>query len=138
MNINGHKFIIEDIFDTPATVPDCIVVGKNKLGTGHGEAKFYISSKEKMRNFYGGEGFKAKCFLLKDDLIAYMNAIQSEYFHPTQNYRGRDELANLWRSRIAKIEQLKEVIEFNIQDQVQIKGPRGYVNSTDDGYKKQF
>lgn len=134
MDINGEKFTIKDIFDTPATVPDCIVVSKNKLGTGHGEAKFYIASKEKMRGFYGGEGFNAKCFVLKKDLLDYMNAMRSEYFHPTQSYKGKEELAKLWKTRMEKVEQLKEVVEFSIQDQVQIEGSRGYVNSSDDGY----
>ncbi len=134
MDINGQKFIIKDTFDTPATVPDCIVVSKNKLGSGHGEAKFYIASKDKMRDFYGGKGFNAKCFILKKDLISYMNAMQSEYLNPTQNYRGRDEFADLWRIRMEKIKHLNDVIEFNIHDQVQIEGPRGYVNSSDEGY----
>lgn len=134
IEINGNKFTIKDIFDTPSTVPDCIVVGKNKLGKGHGEAKFYIASKDRMREFYGGTGFNAKCFILKKDLIAYMNAMQSEYFCPTQNYKGKDELSVLWKTRMKKVEQLDDVIEFNIQDQVQIVGSRGYVNSTDDGY----
>lgn len=134
MEINGNKFTIKDVFDTPATVPDCIVVGKNKLGKGHGEAKFYIASKDRMRDFYGGAGFNAKCFILKKDLIAYMNAMQSEYFNPTQNYKGKDEFSDLWKTRMKKVEHLNDVIEFNIQDQVQIAGARGYVNSTDDGY----
>ena len=134
MEINGQKFNLIDTFDTPATIPDCIVVNKNKLGTGHGEAKFYITSKEKMRAFYGGAGFKARCFILKSDLVAYMNAIKEEYLHPTQNYRGKDELPELWRSRLQKIETLDDIIEFDIRDQEQIEGPRGYVNSSDDGY----
>lgn len=134
MDICGQKFTIKDTFDTPSTVPDCIVVSKNKLGSGHGEAKFYIASKDKMRNFYGGKGFIAKCFVLKKDLISYMNAIQPEYFHPSQKYRGVAELSALWNERMEKVKRLKDVIEFNIQDQVQIEGPRGYVNSSDEGY----
>ena len=51
------------------TVPDCFVVGSNKLGQGHGEAKFYITSKKEMYDFYGVPGFRAKCFMLKTDLI---------------------------------------------------------------------
>lgn len=84
--------------------------------------------------FYGGEGFNAKCFILKKDLKAYINAIKTEYMNPTQDYRGKDELADLWESRMQKVEQLQEVIEFSIHDQTQIEGPRGYVNSNDEGY----
>ncbi|HIX26759.1 MAG TPA: HNH endonuclease [Candidatus Barnesiella excrementigallinarum] len=135
MNICGQKFQVEDVFDSPITVPDCIVVPKNKLGTGNGEAKLYIASKDRMRSFYGGEGFRAKCFILKEDLISYMRIMKSEYFHPTQNYRGKDDFENLWRERMKKIEGLHDIIEFYIQDQTQIEGVRGYVNSTDQGYK---
>lgn len=54
--------------------------------------------------------------------------------NPTQDYRGKDELADLWQSRMQKVEQLQEVIEFSIHDQTQIEGSRGYVNSNDEGY----
>lgn len=135
MEINGQKFTIKDTFDTPVTVPDCLVYADNKLGIGHGEAKLYITSKDRMREFYGGEGFSAKCLILKKDLISYMQAMKTEYLHPSQNYRSKDEFASLWKERMKKIEGLNEVIEFNIQDQTQISGPRGYVNSKDEGYE---
>lgn len=117
------------------TVPDCIVTRTNKLGHGHGESKFYIASKDEMRDFYGGEKFRAKCFMLKTDLLAYMQAIKNEYFEPSQNYSQKDRFPTLWAERLAMIEQLDEVIFFDIADQYQIAGPRGYINSTDDGYQ---
>lgn len=49
-----------DVFPSMMTVPDCWVVQKNKLGEGHGEKKFYISSKDAMHDFYGGVGFYYK------------------------------------------------------------------------------
>ena len=55
MKINGENLPTLAVFHTMMTVPDCVVVGSNKLGQGHGEAKFYISSKTEMYNFYGGE-----------------------------------------------------------------------------------
>lgn len=135
MNINGEQLNYVDTFDTYMTVPDCIVAAKNKLGGGHGEAKFYIASKDTMREFYGGEGFCAKCFILKSDLINYMIAIKSEYLHPSQNYRGKNEMAALWSARMDKVQMLDDVIMFDIYDQTQINGPRGYVNSNDFGYQ---
>lgn len=135
MKINGEEFTYLDTFGTYMTVPDCIVAPKNKLGGGHGEAKFYVSSKDSMREFYGGEGFCAKCFILKNDLIDYMIAIKSEYLNPTQNYRGKDEMSSLWSKRMEKIQKLDDVILFDIYDQNQIGGPRGYVNSNDLGYQ---
>lgn len=135
MEIDGQKFTIQDIFDTNVTVPDCIVMPDNKLGIGHGESKLYITSKDKMREFYGGKGFNAKCFMLKQDLESYMQAMKTEYMKPSQDYRGKDEMATLWKERMKKIATLPNVIEFNINDQTQIAGHRGYVNSKDDGYE---
>ena len=135
MIILGEKFSVKGTFDNFMTVPDCIVTNTNKLGNGHGEAKFYISSKESMRNFYGGTGFIAKCFLLKADLISYMNAVKFEYYRPSQNYRGKDDLPSLWEKRMNMVQGLDDVIMFDIYDQIQIQGPRGYVNSNDVGYQ---
>lgn len=135
MEINGEKFKVKEIFDSFLTVPDCWVKNPNKLGAGNGEAKLYISSKEVMRSFYGSAGFSAKCFLLKSDLIDYMNAIKVEYFNPSFSYRASKSLSALWSERMNKIQMLDEVIMFQINDQAQIAGDRGYVNSNDFGYQ---
>lgn len=135
MIINGEKLKTLSVFQTMMTVPDCIVTGTNKLGHGHGEAKLYIASKDEMRAFYGGEKFKAKCFLLKSDLLAYMQAIKNEYYEPSQDYAKKENFPVLWTERLAMIEQLEDVIFFEIEDQYQIVGPRGYINSTDAGYQ---
>lgn len=135
MKIDGVNFNFVDTFNTPIFVPDCFVMGASKLGTGHGEAKLYIGSKEVMYPFFGNKGFVAHCFLLKSDLISYMNALHAEYLHPSQTYRGADEMPELWHIRVKAIEALPEVIEFNVYAQDQIEGPRGYVNSKDFGYQ---
>lgn len=124
-----------DVFPSMMTVPDCMVVQKNKLGGGHGEAKLYIASKGTMRDFYGGEGFVARCFLLKSDLIAYMMAIKNEYLEPSQNYAGKENFPQLWTERMRMIQGLDDAVYFDIADQTQIEGPRGYINSDDFGYK---
>ncbi len=135
MKINGEELKTIAVFPKMMTVPDCIVVKSNKLGTGHGEAKFYVSSKDEMYGFYGGEKFTAKCFMLKKDLIAYLTAIKNEYLTPSQEYFGKDNLPSLWQERMNMVAKLDDVIFFNIEDQYQIKGTRGYINSVDDNYK---
>ncbi len=135
MIINGEKLKTLSVFQTMMTVPDCMVTGTNKLGHGHGEAKLYIASKDEMRAFYGGEKFKAKCFLLKSDLLAYMQAIKNEYYEPSQDYARKENFSVLWAERLAMIEQLDDVIFFDIEDQHQIAGSRGYINSRDAGYQ---
>lgn len=76
MIVNGEKLKTAAVFRTMMNVPDCFVINTNKLGHGHGESKLYIASRDEMCAFYGGEKFKAKCFMLKADLLAYMQAIK--------------------------------------------------------------
>ena len=134
MDILGEKYTVREPFDRDMFVPDCWVKGKNKIGGGHGEGKLYIGSKDQMRGFYGKEGFVAPCFILKSDLVKYMQAIKPEYMTPTQEYIGKDSLKDLWDKRMEKIAQLDDFIPFEIYDQDQIAGPRGYVNSDDKAY----
>lgn len=135
MKINGENYPTLAVFPSMMTVPDCIVTSSNKLGTGHGEAKFYIGSKDKLTDFYGAENYKAQCFMLKRDLIAYMNAIKNEYDNPSQDYAKKNELPQLWKERYDIIMNLNDVIMFSVSFQSQITGSRGYMNSTDDAYK---
>lgn len=135
MKIDGQNFTFVDTLNSTITVPDCFVKSGSKLGAGNGEAKLYIAPKSVMHQFFGPTGFRAKCFVLKSDLIAYMNALHSEYLHPSQPYRAARNMPNLWRERILRIEAFPEVIEFTIFSQDQINGERGYVKSKDAGYQ---
>lgn len=134
MRILGKEYRIIDTFDKILTVPDCFVLGKNKLGKGHGEKKFYFSNKDVMRAFYGDEGFSVKCFILKEDLIHYLQQLKDEYLHPSQEYIGKAEFPELWEKRIEMVKGLDDILYFTVTDQVQIEGPRGYVNSKDENY----
>lgn len=134
MKIEGNNFEFVDTIQTPIAVPDCWVKGPNKLGGGHGEKKLYISSKEKMREFFGSEGFSVRCFMLRSDLLKYLEAIKGDYLNPSQDYYGKEKLPSLWGERLRKVQTLPEIIEFNIDDQAQIGGPRGYVNSDDEAF----
>lgn len=135
MIVNGERLKTIAVFKNMMTVPDCVVVRSNKIGKGNGEAKFYIASKDDMYEFYGAEKFQASCFMLKKDLIAYMNAIRQEYMEPSQNYSKKEEMPLLWYERMKLVNELPDVINFIIYDQNQIAGIRGYINSSDKGYQ---
>lgn len=135
MILEGENFKFIDTIETPITVADSWVKPKNKLGDGNGEAKLYVSNRDKMEDFFGGYDFEASCFLLRRDLQAYMNAIKEEYFNPSQEYRGKDEMHLLWKRRMDKINNLPDFIPFSVNEQTQISGVRGYVNSSDDAYQ---
>ena len=135
MKIAGQNFNFVDTLNSSITVPDCFVKRGSKIGTGNGEAKLYIGPKEVMYPFFGNEGFHVKCFLLKSDIISYMNALHSEYIHPSQPYRAAEQMSQLWSERMNTIDALPNVIEFTVHSQDQIIGNRGYVNSNDFGYQ---
>lgn len=133
MIIDGKEFLFQDV-SRVLTVPDCNVLGPNKLGTGNGEAKFYFGSKDEMNSFFLGED-TFDCFFLKSDLLQYMQVAQKEYCFPTQDYAGKSQMPKLWAERVQMISQLPEIIEFTVMNQTQIEGPRGYLNSKDAAYK---
>ena len=135
MLINSKNFIQIDTKEK-ITIADSFVVRSNKLGSGNGEGKLYIGNEgEVLRNFYGPKGFKIKCFLLKQDLLKFLNDLKAEYIFPQLPYKKKENLPSLFSSRSNKIQSLPEVLEFSIDEQVQIQGPRVYINSKDKNYQ---
>ena len=133
MKVDNINYKIIDTFDNIITIPDCFVNKNNKIGKGHGESKLYISSKSNMIDFFGGNDFSAKCFIKKQDLMLYLNTLKNEYYKPSQNYFRKDLFVDLWKERMKYVESLDDIIYFNVNDQFQITGKRGYVNSNDEG-----
>jgi predicted restriction endonuclease len=118
------------------TIADSFVVRQNKIGQGNGEAKLYVGQNtETVRDFFGNNGFSIKCFLLKKDLLKYLEETKVEYLHPEQPYVNKEILPDMWMKRKEYILSLPDVIEFEIEEQTQIGGPRIYVKSTDKAYK---
>lgn len=118
------------------TIADSFVVRQNKIGGGNGEAKLYVGNENiEVRNFFGNPGFVIRCFLLKKDLLQYLEETKTEYLKPEQPYVNKELLPLLWNERKKKIEEFPDVIEFEVSEQIQIAGPRVYVNSTAPAYK---
>ena len=67
--------------------------------------------------------------------MTYLLSTQKEYLHPSQEYAGKDRMATLWKERFEEVSKLPEIIEFTVEIQSQIVGPRGYLNSRDYAYK---
>jgi putative restriction endonuclease len=135
INIGNRDFKVIDAKEK-ITIADSFVVRQNKIGGGNGEAKLYVGNDNpEVRNFFGNTGFTIPCYLLKKDLLQYLEETKTEYLKPEQPYVNRELLPNLWNERKKKIEALPDVIEFEVKEQTQIAGPRVYVNSTDQAYK---
>lgn len=133
--ISGTKYNVIDAKEK-ITIADSFVLTANKIGTAHGEGKLYVGNQnDETTEFFGQRGFTNNCFLLRKDLIEYLNDCKSEYKNPEQPYQKPNDLPALWDVRKAKIEALNEVLPFTIYDQIQIAGPRVYVNTPDENYK---
>lgn len=129
INILNKEYEVVDAKEK-VTIADSFVVRQNKIGGGNGEAKLYVGNEgEELRNFFGNNGFEIKCFLLKKDLLSYMEENKTEYKKPEQPYINKEDLPRLWDERMEKINNLPEILEFTIKEQTQIAGPRVYVNS---------
>ena len=135
IDILQEKFNIIDAKEK-ITIADSFVVRQNKIGTGNGEAKLYIGNDSaELRDFFGRPVFLIDCFLLKKDLLKYLDETQPEYSNPEQPYINKNALPSLWRSRKEKIKELPDKITFQVIEQTQIEGPRIYVKSEDVAYK---
>lgn len=134
ININEINY---EIIDTKEkmTVADSFVMRSNKIGGGNGEAKFYVGNDSpETRLFFGNEGFDIKCFILKKDLLQYLKDSETEYKNPEQPYRNREIMPQLWQERVEELNQLDDILLFNLKEQTQIAGTRVYVKSNNETY----
>lgn len=118
------------------TIADSFVVSQNKIGTGNGESKLYIGQNDSyLIDFFGTRGFSINCVLLKEDLLRYLKDVEIEYLAPSQNYRNKALLPQLYSERLEIVQALNNETEFCLIDQDQIIGPRVYVSSLDRDYQ---
>lgn len=136
ITIDNQIFDVLDVKEK-ITIADSFVVNSNKIGRGNGEAKLYVGNdSEELRWFFGKRPFEIKCFLLKKDLIKYLQDTQIEYQKPEQFYRSKDKLPDLFEERFERIKSLPDnIVLFEAEEQDQIAGPRIYINSSNSFYQ---
>lgn len=137
MKIANKNYKIVNELET-LNVPDCFVIGKHKLGNGHGERKFYVSNKDTMNLFFGwkkdcdfDKSQTATCFFLKEDIRLYLEIMSKEFRKPKLPYdvETRKFLKTETFEKELSVLPNDEEIEFIIYPQNRLKGERGYVNS---------
>ncbi len=108
------------------TLADSFV--KNKIGTGHGEAKLYIGNEsERLSDFFGD--YNVNCFFKKSDFKAYLEDAKDEFSDPQQDYVKKDDMPKRYDQLCFMAESfLSEKIDFEIY-RVGVEPPRVYVNS---------
>ena len=112
------------------TLADSFV--KNKIGTGHGEAKLYVGNEnEKLFDFFGD--FNGQCFFCKKDIKTFLNDAESEYKNPQQNYANQN-MPQRYLDILSKLNEFNEDILFFQLYRVPVEPPRVYVNSNSKYY----
>ena len=128
--IDGNYFVVIDTLEY-ITLADSFV--KNKIGTGHGEAKLYVGNESKRINQFF-EGYSCNCFFRKTDFVEFLEDAASEYLFPQQNYVNKADLPVKYKSLKQLINQYnQEILPFSIY-RVNVEPPRVYVNSNSSYY----
>lgn len=135
ITLNNKKY---EIIDTKEhiTIPDCFVKDSNKIGSGHGEAKFYVGQETDniTLNFFDYFNVDINCVIKKEDLKKYLSDCEAEYMHPDQEYRNKDSMPEIYLEHISKVSKLEEDYLFFDIYRVDVKPPRIYINSSSKVY----
>lgn len=120
-------------------VADSFVSRENKLGSGNGETRLYVGGRSIRSDFFGEYGFKVFARLRKSELIRFLEEMKHEYKNPSLDYRGKDQLPNIWEERLATLLKLpNEEIDFYVYDTQRNSQTsderRIYIDSEDDAY----
>ena len=135
ITLNNKEYEIIDAKET-ITIPDCFVKDPNKIGSGHGEAKFYVgqTTDNTTLNFFDNFDVDINCVIKKEDLKKYLMDCEGEYMHPDQEYRNKDTMPEIYSKHATKVSMLEEdYLFFNIY-RVDVKPPRIYINSSSKAY----
>jgi predicted restriction endonuclease len=132
----GEKYININTLDSIA-IPDCFVK-RNKIGTAHGEAKLYVGSRKnkEIQSFF--EKISMTGFLLKRDLLEYLEDAKFEYKNQEQEYRN--SIADFWLENKQIIESKRdEILYFQFTESSAGGDLRFYITSTrGDVFYKEF
>lgn len=104
----------------------------NKIGVGNGEARLYIGQGNNQETLEFWDYFQREtenCFLLKEDLVDYLNKAYSEFIQPSRPYQNRGELRQIYDELFETVQQSQTILPFQVcrsnVDQVRI-----YINSS--------
>lgn len=125
IKIEGENYEVLDALNN-ITLADSFV--RNKLGSGHGEAKLYVGN-ENARFFEFFDDLNRECFFVKSDFDRYLGEAESEFLFPQQSYVNKSSMPQVYESLLAKLKVCKEgLLKFRIY-RVNVNPPRVYLNS---------
>lgn len=119
MLLQGINYFTEHIFPYTVAIPNSFVEGFNHIGTKHGETKIKMGSKKEVHDFFKfGEDSRSnpRCFLLRKDLLEYLDNAEDEFHNPSQDYSGRRRMNAMWDIKRREVEAMPEVCWFEVQE----------------------
>lgn len=125
ITLNANTYEIID--SASAKIVDSFVATPNKVGTGSGEARLYVSSQSTQpifqfshteiitRNKKNYHLCSNSCFINKDNLLKYLEDAQLDYLNPTKKHR--ENISLLYDERLDLVSNLAEETYFKIFNQ---------------------
>ena len=106
---------------------------KNKIGSGHGEAKLYVGNEsERLFDFFGD--FELNCIFKKSDFERYLEDVEDEFKYPEQDYVKKEEMPTLYDTYKFALDQIHdEILPFSLY-RTSVEPPRVYLNCHKNNY----
>ena len=124
--IHGQKFKIIDAIEY-ITLADSFV--KNKIGSGHGEAKLYVGNQCARISSFFDSLETDNCFFCKKDFSVFLADAEIEFKSPQQEYAQKSQMPERFEHLKSKLNTFsKEILRFTLF-RVNVTPPRVYMNS---------
>lgn len=122
--INGTKYRIVDTM-VDISMPDSFV--KNKMGSGHGESKYYVGNQSAgLLEFFDRFQEPLHCFFLKSDILEYLKIAKREFDAPVNKYRDEAALSDSYSHCLRMLTESDEMISFTLERR-DVEPPRVYI-----------
>jgi len=130
VTIAGGKYKVIDSLNN-ITLADSFV--KNKLGSGHGEAKLYVGNEgERYREFF--DDLNRECFFVKEDFDKYLLDAKDEFLNPQQEYIKKGEMPDRYTQLMKRLAAYSNgILKFSLFRK-DVEPPRVYMQSESEYY----
>ena len=114
------------------TLADSFV--KNKIGTGHGEAKLYVGNYNKRYTTFF-DNLNRKFFFLKEDFDKYMFDAKEEFMNPQQDYNKKEDMPDHYKDLLDELKSYDGgLMKFDMYRK-DVNPPRVYLQSDSKYYQ---
>jgi len=125
IDIGGKVYFIEE---DPLQLTLADSFSKNKIGTGHGEAKLYIGNEnDNLKRFFNS--YSPRCFFKKSDLERFLHNTECEFINPQQEYLQKAMLPMKYDYLRSRVSSFKEDIVYFYMYRANVTPPRVYLKS---------